>query len=227
MDLTGLGIGFDPFEIADAFGGEGRSSDTPTIRMGLCVSVEAGETCTVTLAGTSAELAGIRYMGAPPMPGKPVRVLRQGKLLFVLGGLSGLFPAPAAIRERTTNQSCAPGVTNLSFPTSIHDPWAMFTASDTITLPCDGVWHALASAQCAANASGYRELTVMVNGAGPAANWSVRQQNLSATAVLMQAARTFTGVKGAAVTVAFGQTAGGSLNVNPATFSLHWVGGLA
>lgn len=223
MGVADLGIGYDPFDIAEAFDNE-TSGDGLTIRMGMCVSLQA-TTCTITLAGTATELAGIRYMGPPPRPGSPVRVARQGKLVFVIGTLSGVGPAPFAMGQRTANQSCASGVTNLSFPTEVHDPWDMFTNTSTITLPCDGVWHGLASAQVAANANGYRELTVMINGAGPASAWSMRHQSLGASVVVaLQASRTFAGNKGDTVTVALGQTSGGALNVNPATLALHWVG---
>lgn len=194
------------------------------IRQGACVSVETGYTCTVTIGGDTTQIAGVRYMGAPPRPGTSCFVATDGYDLFVFGQLAGYSSIPYARYERTTNQSIADAGESLTFPSSVADPWTMYSAG-TFTTPCDGIWSVEASATFAANATGNRSLTIYSGGTGPAATYAQRAYSpLAGTPVILNTTRIVSGAKGTAITVFAYQNSGGALNVTAAAAAVAYLG---
>jgi hypothetical protein len=155
----------DPLLIARTFKKPGQELQH---RAGTVVSVQNNRTITITVAGSTQQIAGIRYLGDfAPQPGKVVRLLADGADLFAIGHMAfdGGTLAPRA--SRSTNQNIADNTEEaITFDGVNSDPWGCWSSGQAtrLTAPLTGRYVATASVQWAGNATGYRRILVEKTG---------------------------------------------------------------
>lgn len=192
------------------------------LRQAAVISVEAGGTCTVSLAGTT--VPGVVYW-QPPCPGAACWVLWQGGGPMVVGAstavpmFSGIANPATALANATWTAIPNGG----GWATADDDPWGMVSAAGTFTAPCDGMWQLNASAAFAANATGLRGLRLLQGGTTTLAWAQVAPINGTQTALSCATIRRLS--KGNTVEAEMHQTSGAALNTGHMAFSAAWVSG--
>lgn len=137
------------------------------LRFGKVVSVQSGRTLTVTVAGSTDTVAGIKYLeSVAPKPGAVVLLLTDGVDVFALGHMSAdqmtLTP-----RARRTNDQVIPNNvwTDVTWEAVDNDPWSCWSGANPtrLTAPIAGRYQAALNVTFASNATGYRGAQILDN----------------------------------------------------------------
>lgn len=193
------------------------------MRQATVISVEAGCTCTLDVAGTT--VTGVRYI-SPPRPGTSCWVAWQGGAPMVIGSIADTHSIPASAIQVNGTTSAAnstwAAIPNGGTLTWDNDAWSMIAADGTFTAPCDGMWQFNASASFVSNATGIRGLRIL-SGATTFAWAQVAPISGTQTAISCSA---IAGLgKGATVVAQINQTSGAALNTGHLQFSVGWISG--
>lgn len=211
----------DPLLIARTFKKPGQELQH---RAGTVVSVQSDRTITITVAGSTQQIAGIRYLGHfAPQPGKVVRLLADGPDLFAIGhmGFDGGTLAPRA--SRSTSQNIADNTEEaITFDGVNSDPWGCWSSGQAtrLTAPLTGRYQAVASVQWTANGTGYRR--ILIEKTGTSTVGRLDQASASAANPTWQTLTTapFDMTAGDYIRLIVRQNSGGSLAVtNSSTFA--------
>lgn len=137
------------------------------LRQGTVISVESAYTITVTIAGESAQIAGVKYMGNyAPRPGSQVWLLSDGFDLLALGHLAPRgIPTPRA--SRSTTQTIADATDSyISFDAVENDGWSCWSSGQAarFTIPIPGRYQIIGQVSFVGNATGFRRAFVEKNG---------------------------------------------------------------
>lgn len=195
------------------------------MRQATVISVEAGCTCTLDVAGTT--MTGVRYM-SPPRPGTSCWVSWQGGAPMVIGQIADMYgpPASTAISNAAVSHPTSGVWVNMPSggpATWDSDAWAMIAADGTFTAPCDGMWQFNASVGFANNATGIRGARIIVSSTTVISQTLVNTINGTQTVVSCSA---MVGLgKGVNVVGQGFHTAGAALNMTHQQFSVGWISG--
>lgn len=194
------------------------------MRQATVISVEAGCTCTLDVAGTT--VTGVRYI-SPPRPGTSCWITWQGGAPIVVGSIADTYSIPSSMIQANGTTSLAnntwTAIPNGGTLTWQNDAWEMIDdTTGTFTAPCDGMWQFTASASWVSNVTGVRGLRIMV-GAATLAFAQVAPINGSQTAVSCGVTAGL--AKGATAQAQMLQTSGAALNTAHQQFSASWTSG--
>lgn len=163
-------------------------------RLGTISSVQgATQTITVTIAGGSTTISGVRYFGHyPPVAGKQVWLDTDGVDLIAVGALAGLGGVAIAARvskgaDQALNTSGTVEQVTLS---AVHtDPAGMFDdPNDQLVIPVTGIYQLSAGINWKASAdSTARYLQIRINGSTLAIVDRAPQNNSAGTQLIQQA----------------------------------------
>lgn len=156
----------DLFKIA-----QGLTPPAPKVRVrwGKIVSVQSDRTATVTVGGSTEEIAGVKYMeGMTPKPNAVVTMLTDGTDLLILDHVcaSNMSLTPRA--HRAADQSIATATDTLIDWTAVNnDDWGCWAASPNpsrLTAPITGRYMVIGAARFEANATGLRAAWIQQDG---------------------------------------------------------------
>jgi hypothetical protein len=138
------------------------------VRQGQVVSVSSYGV-TVTIAGSTTEIPGVKYLGSyVPQPGAHVWLLTDGDDMFAIGHLAP-FGVPALQVSRSSVQTLTTAVeAAVSFDGETGtDPWGMWVVGSPtrMTVPVDGWYSFTGYAQFVANVTNVRSLKILQGGA--------------------------------------------------------------
>jgi hypothetical protein len=144
------------------------SPESPSVRIrfGSVVSVQAN-TCTVTVAGSSTQISGVKWL-TEPSAGYSTILMTDGADMFVLGQPSSV-PCYAPTARRTTDQSIATGTTPtaISFSAADGDSQSHWSAAapTLLTIKRGGRYLCSASVSFAGSTTpaGYRSIYIDQN----------------------------------------------------------------
>ena len=152
--------------VASIFG----KSNPLRFRVGTVISVETDRTCTVTIAGDTTLISGVRYMSdIAPDPAAAVWLVTDGRDMFVLGHMASAGRTLATKANRSTTQTIPDATdTAISFDSASYNDWGAWVVGNAarITVPVTGRYMVIANATFAGNATGFRRIGVELNGAG-------------------------------------------------------------
>lgn len=156
----------DPFRTAQGFA---KPDQTWRAQAASVVSIQADRTITVTINGSSQQVAGVAYTGSTtPLPGSLVWVLTDGVDLFAIGSMAASVGTIAARVSRSTNQNVATATdVAIDFDGVNSDAWGMWASganSARITCKVPGRYMAVGQATFEANATGFRRLIIEKDG---------------------------------------------------------------
>lgn len=145
------------------------ADQTSRMRLGQVVSVQDDQTITVTIAGSSTQVSGVKYMAhVQPDPGVPVWIMTDGADLFAFGVLAGANRTFAPRAFRTSTQAIGTGGlgTYVTFSDVTSDAWGAWSSGDAtkLTARLTGRYQAVGQVAFAANATGSRALLINRNG---------------------------------------------------------------
>lgn len=134
---------------------------------GTVVSVQS-YSITVTLAGGTANVAGVKYLApVPPLPGAGVWMISNGKDLLAVGMTAASARSISPRAYRTTDQTLTTGVdTVVTFEADEADDlnhWVSGSAT-RLTAIVPGRYLPVASVRFAANGTGFRAAWIVRNG---------------------------------------------------------------
>ena len=196
------------------------------LRQAMVVSVEAGATCTITLAG--ATVAGVKYV-TPPRPGTACWVTWQGGAPLVTGSVADTYSTPVAVGINNSTVSLANNTwtdmpNGAGWGTWNNNAWGMLDAAGVFTAPCDGWWLFTASAQFASNATGFRGVRI-VTGGGTVVSWTQVQAITTGVGTAVACSGGVGLAKGSAMSSQIIQNSGAALNTGHMQFSVSWHSG--
>lgn len=153
----------DKFQLAQVF----APSVGPMwrLRQGAVVSVQSDYTATVSIAGSTSNVAGVRYVGQPPTPGAGVWIMADDTDLFILGFLAATNRAVAPRVYRTTNLSIANETpTPITWEAEDSDPYGFWSSGSAVSVTVPGRYVAVGQADFTSNATGVRSASIIVDG---------------------------------------------------------------
>ena len=135
---------------------------------GTVVSVQA-YSITVTLAGGSANVAGVKYLGhEPPVTGAGVWLISDGKDLLAVGSTASAGRSLAPHAYRTSTLSVANSTdTTVTWQDATGNGlgwWSAGTNPTRVTARAAGRYSASCFSRWAANGTGYRTAEIRLNG---------------------------------------------------------------
>lgn len=202
------------------------AAPTLRVRQGEVVSVSSYGV-TVTIAGSSTPVTGVRYLGSyAPQVGAHVWLLTDGDDMFAIGHL-----APRGVPALQVSISSALSLVNnveaaVQFDTvEGDDPWEMFdVGSDTrLTVPLDGWYSFTAYGQFAANGSNVRALRIREGGSDIVAAQRMLPANSGTTDVTVTSGPVSLSADDYVELLAY-QNSGGALNLDVCVFRVHYIG---
>lgn len=215
---------FDWQRVTDTLG---PTPENLRIRLGSVVSVQDDRTITVTIAGSSTQIAGVKYLAhVQPDPGTPVWLMTDGVDLFAFGVLAasgGRTFAPRVARTSTQAIATAGFGYTVTFDTAISDAWGAWSSSDPtkLTAKITGRYQAVGQVTFAADATGSRALTLFRNGTTTVGRQWVASLGGGNTTTLNVCSVPFDMTAGDYITMIVFQNSGGNLNiVNDSTFGI-------
>lgn len=138
----------------------GAQTAAPRFRLGVVQSIQSNRTCTVTVAGSTTAITGVKYLAnVHPVPNKPVWIVSDGSDLFIFGVLAGDDRTFSPRASRSTDQSIADATdTAIQFDAVNSDAWSAWSAGDPnrVYARMTGRHIAVAQVQFAANGTGFR-----------------------------------------------------------------------
>jgi hypothetical protein len=154
----------DAYEIAQVIAGKPENGWRWV--QGTVVSIEA-YSITVTLAGGSANVAGVKYLApVPPAPGVGVWLISDGKALLAVGmtAAAGRSIAPRAYRTTALTLTTATDTT-VTWEADESDAYGFWDSGAATVLTCKvpGRYMAVGDARFAANATGIRAAWIELN----------------------------------------------------------------
>ena len=182
---------------------------------GTVVSVQS-YSITVTLAGGSAAVSGVKYLSpVPPAPGSGVWLISDGKALLAVGvtAAAGRSISPRAFR--TTAQTLTTAVeTTLTWESDESDAYGFWTVGAATLMTCQvpGRYLAVADVRFAANATGIRTAYIERNSTTTVGRVRVPAAAAGATHLTVTSQATTLAV-GDTIRVRAEQTSGGNLDV--------------
>lgn len=200
----------DKFQLAQVF----APSTGPAwqFRQGQVVSIQSDYTATVTIAGSTTSVPGVRYIGQPPRPTAGVWMVSNGTDLFIVGTIAAANGALAPDVYRTTNQSIAnASATAISWNAEDYDSYGLYSSGDALNITIPGRYIAVAQADFAANATGVRSAVITLDGTTTIGGISTPAH--AAVARLNVHSLPFTVTTTTAVRVVVEQNSGGALDV--------------
>lgn len=200
----------DKYQLAQVFSPSARTSWE--LRQGQVSSIQADYTATVTIAGSSAAVSGVHYIGQPPRPNSGVWMMSNGTDLLIIGSMAAASGALAPRVYRTTNQSIPNATaTAIAWDAEDYDTYGLYSSGDALNITIPGRYIAMAQADFAANATGVRTATITLNGVTTIGGISTPAH--AATARLNISSLPFTVTTTTAVRVLVEQNSGGALDV--------------
>lgn len=155
----------DPFLIAQGFQQQPQQLRS---HAGTVVSVQADRTITVTVAGSTQQVAGIRYLGeSAPRPNTVVRLLADGPDLFAIGHLAADGSTLSPRASRSTDQNITNSTDEaITFDGVNNDAWGCWSSGQAtrLTAPLTGRYMAMGAVQWASNGTGIRRLIIEKTG---------------------------------------------------------------
>lgn len=136
------------------------------LRQGSIITVDSTSTCTVTIAGSTTSISGIKYAShVCPTPGATCWLATDGSDWFVLATLAPAGPAWGAMRKSTAQSIPANAWTDLSF-TSRTDTASYGVTLNNSGLVCvvPGLYQVTGTLDFATNATGQRHAALTLNG---------------------------------------------------------------
>jgi hypothetical protein len=130
--------------------------------MGTVVTIGADQTLTVTIAGSTTNITGVRYFSHyPPKVGSQVWLDTDGRDWVAVGAIAGLGgQVPSCRLYRNTAYSISSGATytTVAWDASVFDPWGMWPGgtSANIVAPITGTYLVSYNYGYNANATGQR-----------------------------------------------------------------------
>ncbi|MDP1877971.1 MAG: hypothetical protein Q8M17_10510 [Actinomycetota bacterium] len=191
------------------------------LRQGVIVSVESDGTATVTIAGGTQHIPGVKVAASCcPIPGAACWIARDGRDAMVLASLAPVAPACIAL-ARTSAQSIPSGAfTAVSWSSETGDNSGMWASGTTLTVVVPGLYVLTAQVAWPASTTGIRWLRLLVDGSAVASD--VRAPvNTAQTVALAWSVRL---AQGAAVTVDVQQDTGSAVNLASAALTGSWLG---
>lgn len=182
---------------------------------GTVVSVEA-YSITVTLAGGSANVAGVKYLSpVPPAPGSGVWLISDGKALLAIGmtAAAGRSITPRAFR--TTAQTLTTATeTTITWESDESDAYGFWSSGAATVMTCQvpGRYLAVADVRFAANATGIRTAYIERNATSTIGRVRVSAAATGATQLTVTSQATTLAI-GDTIRVRAEQTSGGNLDV--------------
>lgn len=153
-------------EVVDTLKGD---SSGVRLRQGAIVSVQANGTCTVTVAGSTTQVAGVKVMSSCcPVPGASCWLAVDGRDVFVLGTLAPTGPAFVVVKRATSAQPIPDSTyTEVSFNTEQSDTAGMWDAGTPGRTTClvPGIYALAGSVMWDNSTIGTRTARLMLNGA--------------------------------------------------------------
>jgi hypothetical protein len=136
------------------------------LRQGEVVSVQSDYTMTVTIAGSSTEVTGVRSLSQPPPPGAGVWVMTNDTDLFAIGAIRAADRALAPRAYRTTDQAINnASATPIIWEGEDSDPFGFVTASaQSINVTVPGRYVAVGQVDFASNGTGVRSASIITGG---------------------------------------------------------------
>lgn len=196
----------------------------PRVKAASVVSIESDHTITVTVNGSTEQVANVNYLGSvAPRPGSLVWVLTDGVDLFAFGVMAGSDRTIAPRTSRSTSQNITnANDTAIDFDGVNSDAWGCWSSSNParLTAPITGRYMAVGSVTFEANATGFRRVWVEKDGSSTLAR-SESSTALAGSALWLNVATpAFTMTKGEYIRLMVRQNSGGTLAVlNSSTFS--------
>jgi len=136
------------------------------LRQGEVVSVQSDYTMTITIAGSSTEVTGVRSLSQPPPPGAGVWIMTNGTDLFGVGAIRAADRALAPRAYRTTDQAINnASATPIIWEGEDSDPFGFVTASaQSIDVTVPGRYMAVGQVDFASNGTGVRSASIITSG---------------------------------------------------------------
>jgi hypothetical protein len=202
----------DPFLIAQTIGGKADAGWV--LRQGVVVSIQA-YSLTVRIAGSSTDVAGVKYLGTPPPPNAGVWLLANGADVLALGSVAALGRTIAPRVSRTGDVTLTTATNTLiTWQADERDDYGMWDAGSPTVLTCrvPGRYVAGLDVRFAANATGVRAGWIELNSTTVVGR--VRMAATSALpAQLTVCSQAFTMSIGDTVRAYVEQTSGGNLDL--------------
>lgn len=182
---------------------------------GTVVSVQE-YSITVTLAGGSTQVAGVKYLSpVPPLPGAGVWLISDGKALLAIGmtAAAGRSIAPRAFR--TTAQTLTTATeTTITWESDEADAYGFWSSGAATVMTCQvpGRYLAVADVRFAANATGIRTAYIERNSSTTIGRLRVSATSAGATHLTVTSQATTLAI-GDTIRVRAEQTSGGNLDV--------------
>jgi hypothetical protein len=181
---------------------------------------------TVTIAGSSEAVSGVKYLGSyAPRVGAHVWLLTDGSDVFAIGHLAPRGVPALRVTGAATSVANATE-TALAMNAEVGtDPWGMWegvTNPTRITVPLDGWYTFTGWVSFAANATGIRGVKVRQGGSTSLAVHRVSTASAGTTELtVVSGPVSLSATNYVELTVE--QTSGGALNATPA-FGVHYIG---
>lgn len=199
----------------------GSNGNRLRLRRGVISSIQS-YSVTLTLSGSSGTVAGVKYAASViPRVGATVWTISDGVDLWVISQQAPVgVPSPTATLSAT--QAFTTGTeAAVSFNAAVNDGWTMWDSATKLIAKVPGTYMAIGQCAWANNATGYRQLSIDLNGtkiasqsANPVSGVD-HYQTVTATAFTM-AINDYVRLLGI-------QTSGGNLNTQGATPKLSLI----
>lgn len=202
------------------------------LRFGKVVSVQSNRTLTVTIAGSTDSVAGIRYLeSVAPKPGAVVLLLTDGVDVFALAHLSADLMTLTPRAHRAADQTIPNNAwTEVTWEAVDGDPWGCWSGTNPtrLTAPIPGRYQAVLNVTFAQNATGNRGARIQ-DDAGVVLGRSLVAAVTGSNVSLCVTSMPFTLSTGGFITASVFQDSGGNLALSrPSTFnpalSLQYLG---
>lgn len=153
----------DKYLLAQAF----APSTAPEwrLRQGQVVSVQSDYTMTVTIAGSSEQIPGVRSIMPPPPPNTAIWLYVNDTDLFALGAISAAGTTIAPRVYRTADQAINnASATPITWTAEDVDPYGFATPNATqVVVNVPGRYMASSQIDFASNTTGVRSASIIVN----------------------------------------------------------------
>lgn len=211
----------DPLLVAQTF----VSSQAPLrFRFGKIAALGSNRTVSVTVAGDSTQISGVKYLASvTPEIGAVVVLATDGVDLFVVGHIAAndLTLAPRA--SRSTSQSIPDATdTAISFDGVNSDAWACWSAGNAtrLTAPLTGRYMAVGNVTFVANGTGFRSVWIEKDATSTVGRTDMPTALAGSAVWLNVTSQPFDMTQGDYVRLMVRQNSGGALDVsNSSTFS--------
>jgi hypothetical protein len=156
----------DMNDLVSAIAGSGPAAPV-RFRQGVIVSVAANYTVTVTIAGSTQQIAGVKVAShVCPIPGSSCWLITDGRDWMVMATLAPAGPAYATMRKSTGQSIPATTWTELTWGSRTDTKAVGMTlGSAGITVQVPGIYSVTATAMFVANSNGNRHTQLIKNGA--------------------------------------------------------------